>query len=89
MSETIVAADAALAIADSNLVTAVQGLRAALIARGNALKARESARGGEYGVTPAAQSVLDVEAGAYLASVGGYGNAQRIELVTYLPVGGA
>ena len=87
MNEAYVRACAALDIADADLRTAIGTLRSALIARGVAAKARERARAGEAGVTPTAQDVIRAESEAFIKSVGGYANAERVELVTYLPNG--
>lgn len=87
MNEAYVAACAALDIADAGLRAAVGTLRSALIARGVAAKARERARAGEAGVTPTAQDVFREESEGFLASIGGYPNGERVELVTYLPNG--
>ena len=87
MSEVLVAANAALEAANADLKAAVGTLRSALIARGVAAKARERARAGEAGVTPTAQDVIRAESEAFIKSVGGYANAERVELVLYLPNG--
>ena len=87
MTEAYVAACAALKSADDDLRTAIGTLRSALIARGVAAKARERARAGEAGVTPTAQDVIRAESEAFIKSVGGYANAERVELVLYLPNG--
>ena len=87
MSEVLVAANAALKSADDDLRTAVGTLRSALIARGVAAKARERARAGEAGVTPTAQDVIRAESEAFIKSVGGYGNAERVEIALYAPNG--
>ena len=87
MTEAYVAACAALDIANADLRTAIGALRSALIARGVAAKARERARAGEAGVTPTAQDVIRAESEAFIKSVGGYANAERVELVVYLPAG--
>ena len=87
MTEAYVAACAALDIANADLRTAIGALRSALIARGVAAKARERARAGEAGVTPTAQDVIRAESEAFIKSVGGYGNAERVEIALYAPNG--
>lgn len=87
MNEAYVAACAALKSADDDLKVAVGTLRSALVARGVAAKARERARQGTGGVTPTAQDVFREESESFLASIGGYPNGERVELVTYLPNG--
>lgn len=87
MTEAYVAACAALDIANADLRTAIGTLRSALIARGAAAKARERARQGAAGETPTAQDVIRGESESFLASIGGYPNGERVELVTYLPNG--
>ncbi len=87
MNEAYVAANAALKSADDDLRTAIGTLRAALVARGAVAKARERARAGEAGETPTAQDVIRAESAAFIKSVGGYGNAERVEIALYAPNG--
>ena len=87
MNEAYVAACAALDIANADLRTAIGTLRSALAARGAAAKGREAARQGAGGETPTAQDVIRAESEAFIKSVGGYGNAERVEIALYAPNG--